>query len=106
MQENNPQRCNTLLPAYSVTTRASAAERSIASISVWRVTARSKSTSNPVPEAKACAGRRALGDEGVLGRGRHLGQRGVPFGRVSHVRANVEGARGRDHHRACVSMGC
>src|SRR5215471_4061683 len=28
------------------------------------------------------AGRRALGDEGVLGRNRHLGQRGVPFGSV------------------------
>jgi hypothetical protein len=57
MQEKNPQLCNTLLPAYSFTTRSSAAERSIASISVWRVTARSKSTSNPVPEAKACAAR-------------------------------------------------
>ena len=57
MQENNPQRCTTLLPAYSCTTRSSAAERSIASISVWRVTARSKSTSNPVPAAKACAAR-------------------------------------------------
>src|SRR5262245_45284818 len=45
------------LPAYSFTTRSSAAERSIASISVWRVTARSKSTSNPVPAAKACAAR-------------------------------------------------
>jgi hypothetical protein len=57
MQENNPQRCNTLLLAYSVTTRSSAAERSMASISLWRVTARSKSTSNPVPAAKACAAR-------------------------------------------------
>ena len=57
MPENNPQLGTTLLPAYSVTTRSSAAERSIASISVWRVTARSKSTSNPVPEAKACAAR-------------------------------------------------
>src|SRR5215467_142464 len=57
MQENNPQLCNTLLPAYSFTTRSSAAERSIASISLWRVTARSKSTSNPVPEAKTCATR-------------------------------------------------
>jgi hypothetical protein len=57
MQEKNPQLCNTLLPAYSVTTRSSAAERSIASISLWRVTARSKSTSNPVPEAKAYAAR-------------------------------------------------
>src|SRR5437867_4151870 len=28
------------------------------------------------------AGRRALGDECVLGRCRHLGQRGVPFGSV------------------------
>src|SRR6516164_7459291 len=28
------------------------------------------------------AGRRALGDEGVLGRDRHLGQWGVPLGRV------------------------
>ena len=45
------------LPAYSFTTRSSAAERSIASISLWRVTARSKSTSNPVPAAKACAAR-------------------------------------------------
>src|SRR6266567_4152338 len=33
MQENNPQLCNTLLSAYSFTTRSSAAERSIASIS-------------------------------------------------------------------------
>jgi hypothetical protein len=57
MQENNPQLCTTLLPAYSFTTRSSAAERSIASISLWRVTARSKSTSNPVPDAKACAAR-------------------------------------------------
>src|SRR5262245_35562899 len=57
MQEKNLQFCNTLLPAYSFTTRSSAAERSIASISLWRVTARSKSTSNPVPEAKAYAAR-------------------------------------------------
>src|SRR5262245_11795844 len=57
MQGNNTQLCNTLLPAYSFTTRSSAAERSIASISVWRVTARSKSASNPVPAAKACAAR-------------------------------------------------
>jgi hypothetical protein len=34
MQEKNPQLYNTLLPAYSFTTRSSAAERSIASISL------------------------------------------------------------------------
>ena len=43
------------LSASSVTTRASAAAR--AAISLWRVTARSTSTSNPVPTAKAWAAR-------------------------------------------------